>query len=101
MSKSSEKIFIEVDTSELSSSQIRMIKTINNLLSYVLSAQSEGEFFDGAAETMRACASLIKQANFIGEMDEDEINYSQQVLEYSMDVLHDHMAQSKVVSYDN
>jgi hypothetical protein len=100
-SGNTEKLFIEIDTSELSQAQIRMLKTMNNLINHVLMTDNESEYFDGAAEAIRMCASLIKQANFVGEMDNSDIPYGQQVLEYSMDVLQDHMSQAKVVSYDN
>jgi hypothetical protein len=100
-SKKTEKVFIEIDATELSQTQIRMIKTMNNLLNHVLMTDNESEYFDGAAEAIRMCASLIKQANFVGDMEQSDIPYAQQVLEYSMDVLQDHMSQAKVVSYDN
>jgi hypothetical protein len=100
-SKKTEKVFIEIDATELSQAQIRMIKTMNNLLNHVLMTDNESEYFDGAAEAIRMCASLIKQANFVGDMEQSDIPYAQQVLEYSMDVLQDHMSQAKVVSYDN
>lgn len=96
-----DKLYIEIDTSELNQAQIRMLKTMNNLINHVLMTDNESEYFDGAAEAIRMCASLIKQANFVGEMNSNDIPYAQQVLEYSMDVLQDHMSQSKVVSYDN
>ncbi|MEC7276109.1 MAG: hypothetical protein VXV96_07295 [Bdellovibrionota bacterium] len=96
-----QKIFIEIDTTEMSASQIRMIKTLNSLLSHVLVTESEGEYFDNSAEVMRMAAALIKQANFISDMKANDIPYAEQVLEYSLDVLQDQMSLSKVVSYDN
>lgn len=96
-----EKLFIEIDPTELSAAQIRAIKTLNMLLNHTLTTQSEGEFFDSSAEVMRICASLIKQANFIDETNESEVPYAQQVLEFSMDILQDQMSSSKVINYDN
>lgn len=96
-----EKLYIEIDATELSAAQMRAIKTLNMLLSHALTTESEGEFFDSSAEAMRVCASLIKQANFVDEMHESEIPYAQQVLEFSMDVLQDQMSSAKVINYDN
>lgn len=95
------KLFIEIDTTEMSNAQVRMLKTLNAVLSHVLVTESESEFFENSAEAMRICASLLKQANFTTDMIANNIPYAEQVLEYSIDVLQDHMAQSKVVSYDN
>ncbi|MCR9203437.1 MAG: hypothetical protein NXH75_02600 [Halobacteriovoraceae bacterium] len=95
------KITIEIDTTEMTAAQIRMLKTLNSVLSHVLVTENEGEFFDNSAEAMRICASLLKKANFTEDMVANNIPYAQQVLEYSIDVLQDHMEQAKVVSYDN
>lgn len=95
------KMFIEIDTTEMTAAQIRMVKTLNSLLNHVLVTESESEYFDHAAEAMRLCASIIKQANFTEDMKANGIPYAEQVLEYSMDILQDHMSTAKVVSYDN
>ena len=95
------KVFIEIDAAEMSESQIRMLKTINAMLAHVLTTEEEGEFFDGSAEAMRMCASLIKQAHFANDLQFDGIPYADQALEYSMDILSEHMVNSKVVQYDN
>lgn len=96
------KIFIEIDAAELSPAQIRAIKTLNHLVQHVMTTESESEYFDNSAEVMRACAALIKQANFIMSTEQDStIPYEEQVLEFSLDVLQEHMSSSKVVSYDN
>ena len=96
-----EKLYIEIDASELSAAQMRAIKTLNMLLNHTLTTESEGEFFDYSAEALRLCASLIKQANFVSDMAESDIPYAQQALEFSMDVLQEQMSSSKVINYDN
>jgi len=96
-----EKLYIEIDATELSAAQIRAIKTLNMLINHAMTTESEGEFFDSSAEAMRVCASLIKQANYIDETNESEIPYAQQVLEFSMDILQEQMSSSKVINYDN
>jgi hypothetical protein len=97
-----ERVFIELDAAELSPAQIRLVKSLNHMLTHVLSTDDEEDFFEGSAECMRMCASLIKQANFAEEFkDADNIPYAEQALEYSMDVLQDHIGNSKVTSFDN
>ncbi|ATH06774.1 hypothetical protein BIY24_02100 [Halobacteriovorax marinus] len=97
-----EKLFIEIDASELTQSQIRLIKSVNMMLQHVLVTDDEEEFFTGSAEFMRMCASIIKKAHFAEDLKGiNEIPYAQQALEYSMDILQDHISSSSVVTYDN
>ena len=95
-------IRIEIDGSELTANQIRLIKSLNTMLAHVLLTQNEEEYFEGSAEFMRMCAALIKQAHFTEKLkDANNIPYAQQALEYSMDVLQEYMTASKVIVYDN
>lgn len=96
------KIKIEIDGSELTPNQVRLIRSINTMLAHVLTTENEEEYFEGSAEFMRMCASLIKQAHFSNQLrDAQNIPYAQQALEYSMDVLQEYVINSKVVTYDN
>lgn len=92
---------LKIDTNELSPNQIRLIKSVNSMIMHVLTTRQEDEFFDGSADLMRMCAALIKQAHFIEIQDISEIPYGKQALEYSVDILREHMEKSKVVTYDN
>lgn len=95
-------IKIEIDGSELSPQQIRLIKSLNTMLTHVLMTEEEEEYFEGSAEFMRMCAALIKQARFTEALkDQSNIPYAQQALEYSVDVLQEYVTASKVVTYDN
>ncbi len=95
-------ISIQLDSSELSPAQIRLIKSLNTIVAHVLTTDDESEFFEGSAECMRLCASLIKQSYFAQELkDQDQIPYADQAIEYSMDVLQDSLEGSSVVCYDN
>lgn len=95
-------IKIEIDGSELTPQQVRLIKSLNTMLTHVLLTENEEEYFEGSAEFMRMCAALIKQARFTEELkDQSNIPYAQQALEYSVDVLQEYVTASKVVSYDN
>lgn len=95
-------IKIEIDGSELTPQQVRLIKSLNTMLAHVMVTENEEEYFEGSAEFMRMCASLIKQARFTEELkDQSSIPYAQQALEYSVDVLQEYVTASKVVTYDN
>ncbi|MAE59429.1 MAG: hypothetical protein CME69_11145 [Halobacteriovorax sp.] len=95
------KIYIEVDATELTDAQVRLLKSVNAMMEHVLTTDEESEFFEASAEAMRMCASLIKQAHFAHDLEIDGIPYAEQALEYSMDILNEHMTNSKVVQYDN
>ena len=95
-------IKIEIDGSELTPQQVRLVKSLNTMLTHVLLTENEEEYFEGSAEFMRMCAALIKQARFTEELkDQSNIPYAQQALEYSVDVLQEYVTASKVVTYDN
>ncbi len=95
-------IKIEIDGSELSTNQVRLIRSLNTMLAHVLLTENEEEYFEGSAEFMRMCAALIKQAHFTENLkDATNIPYAQQALEYSIDVLQEYVTNSKVVTYDN
>ena len=92
---------IELDTHGLNPQTIRQLKSFINMITHVLTTDNEGEYFDGSAEAIRLCASLIKQARFVDEASfKSSIPYEEQALEYSLDVLAEHIAKSKVISYD-
>lgn len=95
-------IKIEMDGTELTPQQIRLIRSINSMLAHVLVTKNEEEYFEGSAEFLRMCAALIKQAHFTENLKgADNIPYAQQALEYSIDVLQDYVTASKVITYDN
>lgn len=95
-------ISIQLDATELSPAQVRLIKSLNTIVSHVLTTDDESEFFEGSAECMRLCASLIKQSHFAQDLkDQDQIPYADQAIEYSMDVLQESMEGARVVCYDN
>jgi hypothetical protein len=95
------KAFLEIDTTELRPHHVRQMKNLMKLMEHILSTDSEVDYFDGSAEAIRMCAALIKQARFIEGMKEANIPYADQVLEFSVDVLQEHISTAKVVTYDN
>jgi len=96
-----DKVTIEIDTTEMTPAQVRLIKSLNHMLVHVIRAEEEGEFFDGSAEFMRMCAAIIKQSKFPDTWESDSIPYAEQALEYSMDIVQEFMSNANVVTYDN
>lgn len=94
------KIIINFDESKLSPAQVRLIKSLNALLLQNMTTQNESEFFDTCAEMMRVCAGMINQSTFPKEA-EGEIPYAKQAIEYSIDILQEHVEENTVVRYDN
>lgn len=102
MSKKNKTLPIEVDITGMSAAQIRLVRRISALISQVGTTESEETFFESSAELMRTCASLVQQSQFINDKNQiSEIPYAQQALEYSMDLLQEHMSSARVVTYDN
>lgn len=96
------KVTINISARGLSDPQVRLIKSINSMISHILTTKDESEFFDGSAETIRMCASLIKQSKFIiNKENKSDIPYADQVLEYSIEILQEHINSSNVINYDN
>lgn len=93
---------LSIKTEGFTESQIRLIKSLHSLIENVLFTKEEDDYFDSSAEIIRICASLIKQAQFIKELEvKSEIPYSQQVLEYSIDLLEESINNSDIIRYDH
>lgn len=97
-----EKLIITIDVKELNSNQIRLLKTINSLITHVMSTEDETEYFNGGQELMKLIANVIKTANFNNlEGLDSSIAYGQQALEFSIDSLVDLVQSGKFLNYDN
>jgi len=92
-------LFLEIDTTEMSEQQVRLIKSINSMLSHVLTTDQESEYFDGSSELLRLVASAVKKANFSNE--EGTIEYSKQALEFCVDILSEQVYEGDILKYDN
>ncbi|MDH5415346.1 MAG: protein phosphatase 2A regulatory B subunit B56 family protein [Flavobacteriaceae bacterium] len=90
---------IEINIDELNSTQVRMIKSINSLLTHTLTTSDETEYFNGSSELLRLLASLIQKASF--SKKEGHIDYGKQVLEYCSDILAEQVYEDSLVKYDN
>ena len=96
--KSGKKIYLEIETANLAPAQTRLLGTVCHAMYEALVAKDESEYFNSSAEVLRMCASLIKQSNF-GK--QKEMPYSDQALEYSLEMLQDYISTSRLIAYDN
>lgn len=93
---------ISYDTSELSPSQERLLRSIASLLQFVSTAEEEAHFFEGSAELVKAMSSLIQQSQFIQNLDgKNSIPYKDQAIEYAIEILQEALENKKIISYDN
>ncbi|TDJ07416.1 MAG: hypothetical protein E2O68_03590 [Deltaproteobacteria bacterium] len=93
---SKENILLEIDTSELSPGQIRLIRTYYSTLMHVLKTDQERGYFEGAADLLRLTAALIREAPYAAFSTE-----SHQALEYALENLQERIQRSKIDIYDN
>lgn len=99
MSCSAKKINFEIQAEELSHQQIRLLKSINSMLTHIMTTEEEEEYFDGSSELLRLVATAVKKANFCGE--NSNIEYSQQALEFCVDTLSNQIYEDDLIKYDN
>jgi hypothetical protein len=93
---------IEVDSLEMTEQHKRLIKSINSLLTHVITTDDESEYFESSSELMRLVATAIKKSNFAAEYGENaDIPYGNQALEFCVDRLSDQVYEDDVVKYDN
>lgn len=87
MSKKKEFLTIQIDASELTPAQQRIIRYLNSMILKTLTTNDEAEYFDAANEAMRMLAELVKQANFTTSPSNQmsEIPYSEQALEFCVE----------------
>lgn len=97
-----ENMQIEIETDNLSPEKIRLIKTLVAEMTKTLEAENERRFFTHSAEFMRLCACVIQKSKFV-QINESlsSIPFNQQAIEYSIDILQEHLEQEKIVHYDN
>jgi hypothetical protein len=93
---------LTLEVTGLAPHQIRLIKSVNSLLTNVLTTDDEEDFFETSFELMQAVASAVKQANFNDQHGKNEhIHYANQALEFSLDALQDKIHSDDVISFDN
>lgn len=102
MSKLNKTINVEIDTAELDSAQIRLIKKINLMLTNMMVTDEESEYFNSSSELLKLVAQSVKDANFSKFWSENSnIKYADQALEYSVDSLSDDLKAQNLAGFDN
>jgi hypothetical protein len=96
---STKELTIKLNTEELTPTQIRLLKSVNSLLTHVLTAEDEAEYFDFSAELLRKTAELIKHAQFANQ--QTHMNYGEQAVEYAVDFLNENLDKNGAGNIDN
>ena len=92
LSQKEKELVIKLNIEELTPTQVRLIKNVNALISNVLSADDEAEFFEMSSELIRKTAELIKHAQFADQ--NQNMAYGEQAVEFAIDFLHEHKIQN-------
>jgi len=102
MKQNNNKLTFEINIKSLPPSKIRLLKSLIAELTLTMTTYKENEFFNRSAEFMRLCASAIQISNFSeSQKYVSDIPFSQQALEYSIDILQEYMANEKIIQHDN
>jgi hypothetical protein len=97
--KSEKELVIKLSTEELSDKQVRLIKTINSLLTHVLTADEEGEYFEASAALLKQVATAVNQSNF--STNHNNMDYGTQAVEFAVDTLNETLEGKALINIDN
>jgi len=102
MSDINKKLNLEIDTTELDSAQIRLIKKINSMMTNMMVTDDEADYFNSSSELLKLIAQSVKDANFSKFWSENSnIRYSDQALEFGVDSLTEDLSAQNLASLDN
>lgn len=93
------ELVIKLNIEDLTPTQVRLLKSVTSLISQVLSADDESEYFEVSAELMRKTAETIKHAEFANQ--NKSMAYGDQAVEFAIDFLNESMDQNKIHNLDN
>lgn len=99
LGKKEQELHIKLNVEEMTPTQVRLIKNITSLLTNVVSADEESEFFDASSELFKKVAELVKHSQF-AETNR-KINYGEQAVEYSIDNLNESLDGQSLHNIDN
>lgn len=97
--RTNKELTIKINVDEMTPTQVRLIKTISSLMTSVLSADDESEYFDLSSDLLRKAAELIKHSDF-ANMNKD-MSYGDQAVEFAVDFLNESLDQNKMHNIDN
>jgi hypothetical protein len=93
------EILIKLNVEAMSSTQIRLLKNITSLLTNVVSADEEAEFFEMSSELFKKVAELVKHSQF-AETNR-QMNYGMQAVEFSVENLNETLESRNLNNIDN
>ena len=99
LSQKDKELSMKMDTEGLTSTQVRLVKSVHALLAHVLASDEEAEYFEASAELLRKTAELIKHANYA--VDNKKMSYGDQAVEFAVDFLNESMDENKIHNIDN
>jgi erythromycin esterase-like protein len=89
LTSKNKELIITLNVEDLTPVQVRLLKSLNALLTTVVTADDEAEYFDSSAELMRKAAEVIKNSDFARK--NTQMNYGEQALEFAVDFLHENL----------
>ncbi len=99
LSKKEQELLIKLNVEEMTSTQVRLLKNITSLLTSVVSADEEAEYFDSSSELFKKVAELVRHSQF-AEANR-KINYGEQAVEYSIENLNETLDGQSLRNIDN
>ena len=94
------ELVLKFNTQDLSPMQVRLLKQVHTMLTQVVTAEDEAEYFETAAQLMQQTVQLIKHSNFPATQ-RDGIPYGDQAIEYAVDFINEVLASNGHVNIDN
>ena len=89
------ELTITLNTEELTPEQVRLLKAMSALMTNVLAADEESEYFEASAQLMKKAADLIRKSHFA--RDNKEMPYGEQAVEYAVDFLNETLSGSEFI----
>jgi hypothetical protein len=93
------EIIIKINVDELSPTQVRLLKSVTSLMTNVLAAEDESEYFEMSAQLMKKVAETIKHSDFATK--NKQMEYGDQAVEFAVDFINESLDQNSVQNIDN
>ncbi len=97
--KKEKELVIKLNIEAFTPTQVRLLKSVASLMTQVLSAEDESEYFEMSADLMKKTAETIKHADFANQ--NREMSYGDQAVEFAVDFLNESMDNNKIHNIDN
>jgi hypothetical protein len=99
LSKKEQELLIKLNVEEMTPTQVRLLKNITSLLTSVVCADEEAEYFDSSSELFKKVAELVKHSQFAES--NRKMNYGEQAVEFSIDNLNESLDGQSLRNIDN